>query len=100
MGRQLPDYFETSGGVCLVQQGSPCGLACRHNLVADNEHLSSTFRVTCALKLARLGPFTLEEIGHILGVTRERVRQIEKQGLEKLAKHAERRRCEKGDLSS
>lgn len=97
---RLLDYYVLSGRECLGQQGSPCELSCRHNLVADNELLSSTFRVTCALKLAQLGPFTLEEIGHILGVTRERVRQIEKKGLEKLAKHAERRRCEKGDLSA
>jgi hypothetical protein len=92
--RQLLDYFEMSGGACLGKQGSPCGIACRHNLAADNELLSSTFRVTCVLKLARLGPFTLEEIGHILGVTRERVRQIEAKGLEKLARCEERRRRE------
>ena len=33
-------------------------------------------------------PCTLEEIGEALGVTRERVRQIEKRAMEKLRKNA------------
>ena len=37
------------------------------------------------------GPMTLEEIGAILGITRERVRQIKERALERL-RHASRRR--------
>ncbi|MFY3742456.1 sigma factor-like helix-turn-helix DNA-binding protein [Anaeromyxobacter sp. Red801] len=39
---------------------------------------------TCALDVADRGPLTLDEVGKILGVTRERVRQIEVAALEKL----------------
>lgn len=34
---------------------------------------------------------TLEETAHLLGITRERVRQIEKQALEKLRRHLRHR---------
>jgi RNA polymerase sigma factor (sigma-70 family) len=37
-------------------------------------------------------PHTLEEVGHMMGVTRERVRQIEKQALERLQSYKEFRR--------
>lgn len=40
---------------------------------------------TCALDVADDGPHTLDEIGEILGVTRERIRQIEAGALAKLA---------------
>lgn len=35
-------------------------------------------------KIGDVGSFTLEEIGQVLGVTRERVRQIEQSALNKL----------------
>jgi len=41
---------------------------------------------SCALDVADEGGHTLERVGEILGVTRERIRQIEKQFLEKLKK--------------
>ena len=34
---------------------------------------------TCALDVADRGPLTLHEVGQILGITRERVRQIQEQ---------------------
>jgi len=39
---------------------------------------------TCALDVAENGGLTLEEVGHILNLTRERVRQVEVAGVEKL----------------
>jgi hypothetical protein len=39
---------------------------------------------TCALDVADRGGVTLEEVGELLGVTRERVRQLETRGLERL----------------
>ncbi len=43
---------------------------------------------TCALDVAAEGAITLEEIGGLLGVSRERARQIEESALMKLRKHA------------
>lgn len=39
---------------------------------------------SCALDVSEQGGLTLEEVGHILNLTRERVRQVEVDGLEKL----------------
>jgi DNA-directed RNA polymerase sigma subunit (sigma70/sigma32) len=39
---------------------------------------------TCALDVADRGGITLEEVGEILNLTRERIRQVEVFGLEKL----------------
>jgi len=39
---------------------------------------------TCALDVAENGGLTLEEVGHILNLTRERVRQVEVAGVDKL----------------
>lgn len=43
----------------------------------------------CALDVAEEGEHTLEEVGEILGVTRERIRQIESAAEEKLEKKEE-----------
>jgi DNA-directed RNA polymerase sigma subunit (sigma70/sigma32) len=40
---------------------------------------------TCALDIADRGGITLEEVGEIMNLTRERVRQVETAGLAKLA---------------
>ena len=39
---------------------------------------------TCALDVAERGGITLEEVGEILNLTRERIRQVEVKGLDKL----------------
>ncbi len=39
---------------------------------------------TCSLDLAERGGMTLEDVGHIMNLTRERVRQVEVAGIEKL----------------
>jgi hypothetical protein len=48
---------------------------------------------TCALDVAERGGITLEEVGEILNLTRERIRQVEVRGLDKL-----REVDEEGDL--
>ncbi len=39
---------------------------------------------TCALDVADRGGITLEDVGILLNLTRERIRQVEKSGLDKL----------------
>jgi len=41
---------------------------------------------TCALDVADRGPESLEKVGAYMGLTRERVRQIEEEGLERIRK--------------
>jgi hypothetical protein len=42
---------------------------------------------SCVLDIAEYGGLTLEEVGQILDITRERVRQIQVAALVKMAKH-------------
>ena len=44
---------------------------------------------TCALDVAGRGGITLEEVGEIMNLTRERIRQVEVRGLIKLKLSAE-----------
>ena len=44
---------------------------------------------TCALDVADRGGITLEEVGEILNLTRERIRQVEVKGLGKLREASE-----------
>ena len=44
---------------------------------------------TCALDVAERGGITLEEVGEIMNLTRERIRQVEVRGLVKLKMSAE-----------
>jgi hypothetical protein len=50
------------------------------------DDLASHDGPTCALDVAEAGGLTLEEVGNIIGVTRERVRQMQVRALEKLRK--------------
>lgn len=46
---------------------------------------------SCALDLSGRGPMTLEEVGQLFGLTRERVRQIEERALKRYKKAVGRR---------
>jgi hypothetical protein len=82
----------------------PClFVACKHHLYLDVNPETGSIKInfpdkdvweleeTCALDVAERGGVTLEEVGDILNLTRERDRQVEVTGLQKLkgesAKH-------------
>lgn len=79
-----------------VNAERPCPFAsCKHHLYVDVEPSGSLkinfprkelweLEETCALDVAARGGETLEEIGQLLQITRERVRQTEKKFLERL----------------
>lgn len=82
----------------------PCPyVACKHHLYLDVNPRTGSIKFnfptlelaemkeTCALDIADKGAITLEEIGEIMNLTRERVRQLEQSALEKIeqAKEAE-----------
>lgn len=75
----------------------PCPfVACRHHLYLDVNHETGSIKFnypaaephelveTCALDVADRGEHTLETVGLLLNVTRERLRQIEVRALHKL----------------
>ena len=75
----------------------PCPfVSCTHHLYLDVNPESGAIKVnfphlevwemkeTCALDVADKGGITLEEVGEILNLTRERIRQVEVRGLTKM----------------
>ena len=75
----------------------PCPfVSCKYHLYLDvNPHTGSIklnfpdlevweLSETCSLDVADRGGITLEEVGELLNLTRERIRQVEAAGLEKL----------------
>lgn len=68
----------------------PCPfVGCAHHLFWDAERAYGDIDVadmahTCALDIADRGPVPLEVVGAVLGVTRERARQIEREAMTKL----------------
>jgi hypothetical protein len=75
----------------------PCPfVSCRHHLFLDVNEEKGSLKVnfpdlevwelpeTCSLDVADRGGMTLEEVGEILNLTRERIRQVEVRGLLKL----------------
>ncbi len=79
------------------QEQRPCPwVACKHHLYLDINPETGSIKInfpdlepwemkhTCALDVADAGALTLEEIGLITNLTRERIRQVEVRGLLKL----------------
>jgi hypothetical protein len=75
----------------------PCMfVSCKHNLYLDVNPETGSIKLnfpdkeiwelehTCALDVAEKGGITLEEVGAIMNLTRERIRQVETRGLLKL----------------
>lgn len=75
----------------------PCPhVSCKHHLYLDVNPETGSIKLnfpdidvwemteTCALDVAERGGVTLEEVGEIMNLTRERIRQLEMSGLTKL----------------
>lgn len=75
----------------------PCPyISCKYHLYLDVNPETGSIKInfpdldvwemseTCALDVADRGGITLEEVGELLNLTRERIRQVEVHGLEKL----------------
>ena len=84
-------------------QERPCPwVSCKHHLYLDINPFTGSIKLnfpdlepweladTCALDVAERGASTLEEVGAITNLTRERIRQLESIGLMKLQSPAQR----------
>jgi hypothetical protein len=80
-----------------AEDSRPCPwVACKHHLYLDVNPETGSIKInfpdlepweltnTCALDVADRGGITLEEVGEIMNLTRERIRQVEVRGLLKL----------------
>jgi len=85
-----------------VNGSRPClFVSCKHHLYLDVNPETGSIKLnfpdkeiweleeTCALDVADKGGITLEEVGAIMNLTRERIRQVETRGLLKLREAAE-----------
>ncbi len=94
---EIVDYWRpTSRSECLEMERPCLFVSCRHHLYLDVNPETGSVKLnfpdkepwdleeTCALDVADRGGITLEEVGAIMNLTRERIRQVEVRGLEKL----------------
>jgi hypothetical protein len=91
------DYWRPMSRGDCAEMERPCPfVACKFHLFIDVHPVRGSIKInfpdlevwemndTCALDIADRGGITLEEVGLIMNLTRERVRQLETQGLAKL----------------
>jgi hypothetical protein len=92
------DYWRPESRGDCAEMDRPCPfVGCKYHLYIDVHPVRGSIKVnfpdvevwemteTCALDIADRGGITLEEVGEIMNLTRERVRQVETAGLGKLA---------------
>ena len=92
------EYWKPKSRQDCVDMERPCPyVSCKYHLYIDVHPVRGSIKVnfpdlevwemteTCALDVADRGGITLEEVGEIMNLTRERVRQVETAGLAKLA---------------
>ncbi len=93
----VPDIQRPTIRAACREAIRPCPfVSCKHHLYLDvNDETGSIkinfpdlevwqMRETCSLDVADRGGITLEEVGEILNLTRERIRQVEVRGLLRL----------------
>jgi hypothetical protein len=91
------DYWKPRNRGECADMERPCPfVSCKYHLYIDVHPVRGSIKLnfpdlevwemteTCALDVADRGGITLEEVGEIMNLTRERVRQVETAGLAKL----------------
>ncbi len=91
------DYWKPMARAACADMERPCPfVSCKYHLYVDVHPVRGSIKLnfpdvevwemteTCALDVADRGGITLEEVGEIMNLTRERVRQVETAGLAKL----------------
>jgi hypothetical protein len=91
------DYWKPTTRAECKDMERPCPfVSCKYHLYIDVHPVRGSIKLnfpdvevwemteTCALDVADRGGITLEEVGEIMNLTRERVRQVETAGLAKL----------------
>lgn len=91
------DYWKPKNRSECVDLDRPCPyVSCKYHLYIDVNPTKGAIKMnfpdlevwemaeTCALDIADRGGITLEEVGEIMNLTRERVRQVETTGISKL----------------
>lgn len=91
------DYWKPKSRSECVDMERPCPfVSCKYHLYIDVHPVRGSIKLnfpdvevwemaeTCALDISDRGGITLEEVGEIMNLTRERVRQVETAGLAKL----------------
>ncbi len=92
MGRIHLQLAPVTRSDCLpggFNESRPCRWKdCRYHLDAERRwlHQAPDMTESCTLDVADRGGATLEEIGDMLGLTRERVRQVEEEAMERFTK--------------
>lgn len=102
---EIIDYDRPKHRSECVNGPRPClYVACKHHLYLDVNPTTGSIKInfpdqepweleeSCALDVAERGGVTLEEVGDILNLTRERVRQLEVTGLTKLREDSPKNR--------
>lgn len=89
-----PEHWRPKNRAECVDMPRPCPyVGCRYHLMIEvtehgriifKDHDPTEMAETCALDVADRGESTLEAVGEVYGVTRERVRQIEESALRRV----------------
>lgn len=105
LGRMLypvTDHHRPRTRAACQNTERPCPyVSCKHHLYLDVNPETGSIKLnfpdvevwemgeTCTLDIAERGGVTLEEVGEIMNLTRERIRQLEMSGLTKLLENDE-----------
>ena len=94
---EILEYDRPDTRAACRDEKRPClYVSCRYHLYLDVNPVTGSIKInfpdkevwqleeTCALDVAERGGITLEEVGDIMNLTRERIRQVEVSGLDKL----------------